>query len=254
MNFNQVFNQRRSVRAYEDRPVPPEVRESVLSAALRSPTAGNLMLYSILEIEDTGLKARLAETCDHQPFIARAPWVLVFLADYARVYGYFRHHGVPEWCAERGEIFLHPQESDLLLAACDALIAAQSAACAAESLGLGSCYIGDIMENGETHRELLGLPTYVFPITMLCVGYPTERQKTRPQPPRLPKDLVVSRERYHALSPSDYDRMYSGDGYGNAAPTEIADNPGKALYARKFASGYSEEMRRSVQEFLKDWR
>jgi len=212
------------------------------------------MLYSILEIEDRSLKERLAETCDHQPFIGRAPWVLVFLADCSRLYGYFRHHGVAEWCGGRGEPFLRPKESDLLLAACDALIAAQSAACAAEALGLGSCYIGDIMENSETHRELLGLPSYVFPITLLCLGYPTESQKKRPQPPRLPKDLVVSRDRYPTYSPSDYDLMYSGEGFGNAAPMEGADNPGKALYARKFAADYSEEMRRSVKELLKEWR
>jgi len=63
--FDRIFLKRRSVRAYEDRPVPPELRELVLSAALRAPTAGNMGLYTILEIEDPGLKARLAETCDH---------------------------------------------------------------------------------------------------------------------------------------------------------------------------------------------
>ena len=254
MNFDQVFLQRRSVRAWEERPVSADDKERILSAALRAPTAGNLTLYTILEVEDPGLKTRLADTCDHQPFIARAPWVLVFLADFARLVGFFRRHEVPRWCAERGREFLLPKESNLLLAACDALIAAQTVVCAAEFLGLGSCYIGDIMENGETHRELLGLPPFVFPITMLCLGYPTESQKSRPQPPRLPRDLVVRRDRYAPYSASDYDRMYSDAGYGNAAPTEEADNPGRALYARKFSAPYCEEMRRSVRAFLEEWR
>ena len=178
-SFDQVFERRRSVRAYQERPVSAETRGRILSAALRAPTGGNQMLYTILEIEDPAIKARLSETCDNQPFIARAPWVLVFLADFARLHGWFRHHQVPEWCAERGQPFLQPKESDLLLAVCDALVAAQTAVCAAEALGLGSCYIGDIMENAEIHRELLGLPPYALPITMLCFGYPTEQQKAR---------------------------------------------------------------------------
>ena len=60
----------------------------------------------------------------------------------------------------------------LFLACCDALIAAQTAVIAAESLGIGTCYIGDIMENYEEHEELFGLPKYVFPIRLICFGYP----------------------------------------------------------------------------------
>lgn len=252
--FDRIFLERRSVRAYEDRPVPPEIRERVLAAALRAPTAGNMSLYAILEIEDPELKARLSETCDHQSFIAKAPWVLVFLADWARLQGYYRHHRVPQWCAERGEPFLLPRESDLLLAACDALIAAQSAASAAEALGLGTCYIGDILENGELHRELLGLPPYAFPITMLCLGWPTEQQRNRPQPPRLPRDLIVHRDRYRDYGPGDYDRVYAGEGWPEPRTDPHGDNPGRSLYVRKFAAPYSLEMRRSVKALLEEWR
>ena len=77
-----------------------------------------------------------------------------------------------------------PQEGDLFLACSDALIAAQTAVVAAESLGIGSCYIGDIMENYEAHRDLFGLPQYVFPICLLCFGYPTQGQMQRPMTPR----------------------------------------------------------------------
>jgi hypothetical protein len=178
----------------------------------------------------------------------------VFLADWARLQGYYRHHRVPEWCAERGEPFLRPREADLLLAACDALIAAQSAASAAEALGLGTCYIGDILENGELHRELLGLPPYTFPITMLCLGWPTEQQKTRPRPPRLPRDLVVHRDRYRAYGPGDYDRVYAGEGWPAPRTDPTGDNPGRSLYARKFSADYSLEMRRSVRALLEEWR
>jgi len=165
--FSRMFLARKSVRAYKDRPIVEEDKASVLEAALRAPTAGNMMLYSILEIEDQALRSRLAETCDHQPFIAKAPWVLVFIADYARMMAFFERSAVPESCARRGKSMLAPKESDLLLACCDALVAAQTAACAAWSLGIGSCYIGDVMENWELHKNILGLPKYCFPITML---------------------------------------------------------------------------------------
>ena len=168
-SFDEVFLARKSVRQYEDMPGRQDVKAAVLEAALRAPTAGNLMLYSILEIADSALKQRLAVTCDNQPFIATAPWVLVFLADWQRTMDCFAFAG-------RGadtEGAPRPCEADLLLACCDALIAAQTAVVAAEALGLGSCYIGDVMENYETHRDLLGLPRWTFPITMVCFGWPT---------------------------------------------------------------------------------
>lgn len=260
MDFSKVFLERRSVRAYEAKPLPEEVRGQVLSAMLRAPTAGNMMLYSVLEIEDQLLKARLSETCDHQPFIAKAPWVLVFLADYARMMAFFEASGVPEHCLGEGKPFLKPRESDLLLACCDALIAAQTAVCAAESLGLGSCYIGDVMENWETHRDLLQLPRYTFPIAMLCLGYPTEQQTRRPQPSRLSQTLIVHKNRYAMPGRAILASLYSEESSGvsvsreGALPKDGAPNEGQALYARKFSAEFSAEMRRSVASMLEDWR
>jgi nitroreductase len=168
---------RKSTRAYEERPIEPEVRNEILRATLRAPTAGNMMLYSIIDITDQRIKDRLAITCDNQPFIARAPMVWVFLADYQRWYDYFLASDVEALCRSRSEAMRQPEEGDLFLACCDALIAAQNAVIAAESYGVGSCYIGDIIEQHEAHKELLNLPRYVFPICMLVFGYPTQQQK-----------------------------------------------------------------------------
>jgi FMN reductase (NADPH)/FMN reductase [NAD(P)H] len=234
-SFDEVFLDRRSVRQYEPRPVPPGVKDAVLAAALRAPTAGNLMLSTILEIEEQALKDRLAVTCDNQPFIAAAPWVLVFLADYQRTMDCYAFAGAG------GE---SPREADLLLACCDALIAAQTAVVAAEAHGLGSCYIGDVMENWETHRDLLGLPRWTFPVTMLCLGWPTQGQKARPQPSRFPRRIVVQRDRYRRVSAADI-----GDMYGSSAPEEL-----RALYERKFVSQFAHEMRRSVRAMLENWK
>ena len=69
---------RKSVRAYTDREISPECREQILRAAAAAPTAGNQQLYTILDITSQELKEKLADTCDHQPFIARGKMVLVF--------------------------------------------------------------------------------------------------------------------------------------------------------------------------------
>jgi nitroreductase len=96
-----------------------------------------------------------------------------------------------------------PGEGDLLLACCDALIAAQTAVIAAEALGIGSCYIGDVMERYECHRELLNLPRYTFPITLLCLGYPTEAARELALTPRFPQACVHFKNQYRRLDETE---------------------------------------------------
>jgi FMN reductase (NADPH)/FMN reductase [NAD(P)H] len=256
--MNQVMDvlmKRRSVRAYEEREIPAEVRAEILKATLRAPTAGNMMLYSILDITDQSIKDTLAVTCDNQPFIAHAPMVWIFLADFQRWYDYFLASGVPEICAERNLTLQKPEEGDLFLACCDALIAAQNAVVAAESFGVGSCYIGDIMEHYETHREMLNLSQYVFPIGMLVFGYPTPQQLTREYTPRFDEKFILFENRYRQLSKIELTEMFAER--QSRLPTgksmEGITTVGQAMYLRKFSAEFSIEMRRSVREILKVW-
>lgn len=116
-----------------------------------------MMLYSILQIDDPIKKIRLAETCGHS-FIADARLVFLFLADMQRWRDYYLAFDVPEYCQRKGLSFREPDTGKLMMACCDALIAAQNTVIAAESLGIGSCYIGDIMGHSEEHRVLFELP------------------------------------------------------------------------------------------------
>ncbi len=104
--INLLMN-RHSVRAYVPDSVSGEEKDTILKAAFRAPTAGNMMLYSIIDITDQSLKDRLAETCDHQPFIAKAPLVLLFLADYQRWHDYFIHSGAKDVCRREGKAISH---------------------------------------------------------------------------------------------------------------------------------------------------
>ena len=234
--IRQLFG-RKSVRAYTDRPIGEEQVRAILTAAAMAPTAGNQQLYTIVRITDPALLEKLSESCDHQPFIARSKLTLLFCADCLKWYEAFRLAG----CEPR-----KPGEGDLLLAVDDALIAAQNAVTAAESMGIGSCYIGDIMENAELHRELLGLPEYVFPAALLVFGYPTAQQRERPKPERADLRYIVCENRYHRLDETEL-RSALGKGRTGAEYDEWI----KAFCRRKYDSAFSREMTRSVRVLLK---
>ena len=213
------------------------------------------MLYSILDITDQAVKDHLAVTCDHQPFIARAPMVWLFLADYQRWYDAFLASGVEETCAQRGESMRRPAEGDLFLACSDALIAAQNAVIAAESFGVGSCYIGDIMEQYEVHKELLGLPQYVFPICMLVFGHPTQQQLDREMTTRFDSKFIVFENRYRRLGKSEFEEMFAEREAARAKghTADSVQNVGQATYLRKFDADFTKEMTRSVKLMLQEW-
>lgn len=194
-----IIENRRSVRAFADKPIARETVDAILHAAMRAPTAGNMMLYSIIEVTEQDIKDKLALSCDNQPFIAKAPLVLLFLADYQRWFDFFIASDVPAYCEANDIPLRYPGAGDLLLACCDALIAAQTGVIAAESLGIGSCYIGDIMEKYEYHKDLFGLPQYTFPVALLCCGYPKARGVTpHNSPPVLTQRTSILRIRINA--------------------------------------------------------
>jgi nitroreductase len=251
-----VIEKQRSVRAYSPEPISQEEREAILQAAFRAPTAGAMMLYSIIEVKDQALKDRLAETCDHQPFIAKAPYLLLFLADYQRWMDVYTYSGVEERCRELGVPYRTPQAGDLMLACCDALIAAQTAVIAAESLGIGSCYIGDILEQYEVHQQLFNLPRYVLPLTLVCFGRPASPDAPRKLVARFDRRFIVHTDRYQPITQAGVEEMFKLRAEQSGTPAKFsgeAQNFGQENYLRKFNAEFSLEMNRSVNQMLKNW-
>ena len=246
-----LIKNRRSIRAYNPKLLTQEEIDTIILGAMRAPTAGNLMMYSIIHIADQNLKDKLVKTCDNQPHIAKAPLVLLFLADMQRWWDYFKLSKVEEKCNEIGKKFQTPQESDLLLACCDALIAAQNSVIAAEALGIGSCYIGDIMENYEIHRKMFNLPKWVFPITLICFGYPKGDKNNIPLSTRFPQKFIHFTNKYSRLSEKDFDEMLKDD--TRTINVKEAQNMGQQFYLGKMGANFSVEMRRSVKAALKEW-
>ena len=236
--LRQLYD-RKSIRAYEDREIGQVEKDAILRAAVEAPSAGNQQLYTILDITDQTLKEKLVETCDHQPMIARAKMVLVFCADCKKWYDAYLAVG----CETR-----KPGVGDFLLATTDAMIAAQNAVTAAESLGIGSCYIGDIMENCEAQRQLLNLPEYVVPVGMLIFGYPTEQQMHRLKPNRVDMKYIVHENGYCPMSAQQLEEMWTpGTGEkGYAAWMQAFCN-------RKYNSDFAREMTRSIAKYLEQF-
>ena len=234
------LNERKSVRAFEDREIPAGIKREILNAAMQAPTAGNQQMYTILDITDQAIREKLVKSCDDQPFIAKAKMVLIFLADYQKWYDAF---------IEGGAEPRKPGCGDLLLACSDAVIAAQNAVVAAESFGIGSCYIGDIMENCEIHREMLDLPEYVFPACMLVFGYPTQQQKERKKPERCRLEDIVQENTYRRRDGRQLRRMFDKE-----TKVKTFEEWAQAFCKRKYNSDFSREMTRSVEKYIESFK
>lgn len=248
----RLIDQRMSLRRYASRPIAPEHVEAILHSALRAPTAANMMLYSIVQVEDQAKKDRLAETCGHA-FIAQAPLVLLFLADMQRWYDYYESSGVPQFCEAQGLPYQTPQASNLMMSCCDALIAAQTTVIAAESLGIGSCYIGDILGHCEAHRALFHLPRWTLPITLVCYGYYPE-QMERKRSTRFDQRYVCFKDTYKRLSKDEFQDMLAHiEAKFQWLLEQKGLNLGQLTY-QNWTQGKAElEEMRSVAILLADW-
>lgn len=163
MDLFECMRQRRSTRAFHDRPVPEELLQRVLEAARSAPSAGNLQAYHIYVVRDRRVREQLAAASLDQSFIAEAPVALVFCSD-------------PPQSAPR-----YGRRGEELYALQDATIACAFAHLAATALGLGSVWVGAFQD--EAVARAIGAPPHHRPIAILPVGYPAEEPPARPRRP-----------------------------------------------------------------------
>lgn len=234
---------RKSARSFEDRPIAEDLREIIIDAAIQAPTAGNQTLYTILDIRDQETKEQLAVLCDNQPFIAKAPMVHIFLADCRRWRSIYQTVGIEP---------RDPGTGDLMIALADGLIASQNSVTAAWSLGIGSCYIGDILEQREKLTELLNLKPFLVPAAMVVYGYPTEPQMKRPKPLRFSQEMIVQRDRYTDPDPTELQTELTRINAGRSADFSYTDFV-TAFHNRKYASDFAHELNRSAASYIRDF-
>ncbi|MBB6251066.1 NADPH-dependent oxidoreductase [Nitrospirillum iridis] len=192
----------RSVRAYRPDPLPEGTLETLVAAAQSAATSSNLQAWSVVAVTDPARKSRFAAWSQNQAHIEQAPLFLVWLADLSRLDTLAR--------AKVGDAAGLDYLETLIVAVTDATMAAQNAVVAAESLGLGTVYIGALRNETEAVAAELNLPPKVLPLFGLCVGYPDPARPAGVKP-RLPQSVVLHHERYDATASDAAITAYDGE-------------------------------------------
>jgi nitroreductase len=194
----RMLYERSSCRDFLDREVSEDVLRWVLGAGIHAASAGNLQPFSIVRVEDSSMKYRLAEKCK-QTFIGDAPVLLIFCLDFHRNERWAKLLDAPYSAVDSYRHFWVGFQ--------DVMICAQSVCTAADAVGLGSVYIGTICDFPADIQAMCGLPNGVFPVVLVCLGYPSSRPLPRK---KLSLDVVVHRDRYRELSDEELLKAYDG--------------------------------------------
>jgi nitroreductase len=186
----ELINKRSSCRNFDNREVSDKLLKEVIEAGLKTPSAGNMQLTSIVKITDKKMKKRLSELSFGQKYVEKAPVNLLVCIDYNRM-------------TRMSEMELTPLEGkdeflEFWMSMLDAGIMAQNLCLASESTGLKSIYIGNVISHLGELKKMFNLPKHVVPVVLICLGHPkSDKRPTRKQT----YEMAVHDEMYH--QPSD---------------------------------------------------
>jgi nitroreductase len=188
MSVIETIHRHRSIRKYKQDPVPDDLLKNILEAGIRASSSGNMQAYSIIISRDRNLREQLFEPHMHQSMVLDAPVLLTFCADFHRMRRWLHLSGAPD----SFDNFM-----SFMVAAIDAILVSQNVALAAESEGLGICYLGSTLANCDRIGEILNIPRGVVPVVGFTLGYPAQDPDPRD---RLPLDGLLHDEVYQDYS------------------------------------------------------
>ena len=191
-----VLLNHRSVRKYQNKPIPTDILNEIIEAGCMASTTGNMQVYSIINTTQYEIKELLAPAHFNQKMILTAPNVLTFCADFNRF---------NKWCIQNDAVPGYDNFLSFFTAAIDALLVAQNVAVAAESKGLGICYLGTTTYNANKIIDVLNLPRGVVPVTTITVGWPDEEP---PKTDRLPLNAILHNETYNDFTCESISDLY----------------------------------------------
>jgi nitroreductase len=186
----------RSIRKYKDQDVPQAVLEKILAAGIMASSSGNMQAHSIIVTRDRKTREKLFQPHFSQSMVLDAPVLLTFCADFHRMRRWLELSGAPD---NFGNFM------SFMIGAIDATLVSQNVALAAESEGLGICYMGTTLASCGEIAEILHCPKNVVPVVGFSLGYPDEAPSERR---RLPQRGVVHDEVYRAYSDSEIREIY----------------------------------------------
>ncbi|RUR33594.1 oxygen-insensitive NADPH nitroreductase [Vreelandella nanhaiensis] len=180
----KLLKSHRSIRKFSDRPIPHELLVELIQAGQGAATSSHVQAYTVIHVKNPSNREQIAELAGGQSYIASCSDFLVFCADMKR----------PTEASERtGANVIRGMTEQLLVATVDTALMAQNVATAAESEGLGICYIGGIRNNPQAISDLLKLPEQVYPVFGMCLGYPEHEPEVKP---RLPVEAILKEDYY----------------------------------------------------------
>ncbi len=196
MTVIKQIHKHRSIRKYKSKQIPEGLLDEILEAGIRTSSSGNMQAYSIIVTRDPGLREKLLEPHLQQTMVIDAPVLLTFCADF---------HRMRRWL----ELSSAPDNFDnyfsFMVAAIDAILVSQTVALAAESKGLGICFLGSTFANADQIGKLLNLPENVVPVIGFSLGYPAEDPDLRD---RLPTSGLIHKEKYQSISDEEILDIY----------------------------------------------
>ena len=193
----KTINTRKTIRKYTNKDVSEDLLKTLLEKAERTPTMGNLQLYSVVITRNEEKKAQLAPAHFNQPMVMGAPVVLTFCADFRRT---------TLWAENRKATPGYDNFLSFLNAATDTLLYCQTFCNLAEEEGLGTCFLGTTIYNPKPIIEALQLPRLVMPVATITLGWPDEDP---PLVDRLPIDSIIHHETYEDYTPDRIDAFYT---------------------------------------------
>lgn len=180
----KLLQSHRSIRKFTDQEVPRGLLLELIKAGQAAATSSHVQAYTVIHVKKASHREKLVELTGGQNYVASCGAFLVFCADMKR----------PTEASERtGANVERGMTEQLLVATVDVALMAQNVVVAAESEGLGICYIGGIRNNPQEVSDLLRLPDHVYPVFGMCLGYPAHEPEVKP---RLPAEAVLKEDYY----------------------------------------------------------
>ncbi|WP_077623321.1 oxygen-insensitive NADPH nitroreductase [Sediminibacillus massiliensis] len=232
-----LIQSHRSIRRFEDKPVPQQVIDDLVESARWAPSSHNVQAYSIICIRNQSTKDKLQELCGNQRYIGQCPVFFVFVMDF------YRHAVISE---QNGSAFEVEEIENLLVGSVDTALAAENFLLAARSYGLGGVMIGGIRNEAAEVAKLLKLPKWTVPVMGMCIGYPDQQPW---QKPRMVKQAVYHEEYYQTdeleSQLAEYEQI-SADYYTKRTNGKRTDGWGKQMSAY-----FAKKRRANLTDFIK---
>lgn len=230
----KLLQSHRSIRKFSDQEIPRGLLLELIQAGQSAATSSHVQAYTVIHVKDAANREQIAELAGGQGYVASCAAFLVFCADMKRP---------TEASARTGANVERGMTEQLLVATVDTALMAQNVVVAAESEGLGICYIGGIRNNPQQISDLLRLPEHVYPVFGLCLGYPAHQPEIKP---RLPVEAILKEDYYT----EDTDLVHAFDSTMQAYYQARSSSNKNTDWSHNLKPLFDDKLRPHMRDFL----